>query len=193
MDTTSFKMSKIWRDFENLKLAVKQWVIFVNFQTLWILNFVFVVSAVNTCIMSKSMSLAKSNLVLEKSIRSSTHTFCIGFDTRVCSCSQQKNDARCYCIMASVFPLQIQTSENHKIRSRRHLSKVSTKKYITNPSNQIPFSSFPELSFQCTVFENSLKCLISIFEYSKFQPPRMAGLAVYRGQTEGHNKGNANK
>ena len=151
------KNDLFWRDFENLKLAVKQWDIFVNFQTLWILNFVFVVSAVNTCIMSKSMSLAKSNLVLEKSIRSSTHTFCIGFDTRVCSCSQKKNDARCYCIMASVFPLQIQTSENHKIRSRRHLSKVSTKKYITNPSNQIPFSSFPELSSLFTVFEKFAK------------------------------------
>ena len=55
------------------------------------------------------------------------------------------------------------------------------------------FQAFLSLALYSQCLKNSLKCLIPIFEYSKFQPPRMTGLAVYRGQTEGHNKGNANK
>ena len=54
------------------------------------------------------------------------------------------------------------------------------------------FQAFLSLALYSQCLKNSLKCLIPIFEYSKFQPPRMTGLAVYRGQTEGHNKGNAN-
>ena len=121
-----------------------------------------VVSAVNTCIMSKSMSLAKSNLVLEKSSsRTSTHTFYIGFDTRVRSCSQQKK-MQDVTVLWQYFPFKSKPAKIIRSPTLPQSSKVSTKSTSQTHQTKSHFQAF--LSFSLALYSQCLKnhpkCLI---------------------------------